>query len=85
MRSMSIRGVAGNAKLRGKKSHALSCGCCDLYDFRWEQRWKDAANEIEFEVRPVAGLEGDNDNDDEPLVETTKSLKPVRVSSTFRS
>lgn len=34
----------------------------------------------EFEVRPIAGRLGDNDNRAEPQVETAKSLKPVRVA-----
>jgi hypothetical protein len=63
---MSIRGVAGNAKLRGKKSCALSCGCCDVQNFKWDYFWKLALEETNIEVRPVAGLEGDNDNDSEP-------------------
>lgn len=48
MKSLSIRGIAGNAKLRGKRTHVLNCGCCDLQNFKWKSRWKEAANEIKY-------------------------------------
>jgi len=34
MKSTSYRGIAGNAKLRGKLSCTLSCRCCDLFNFK---------------------------------------------------
>lgn len=51
MKSVSIRNFAGQANLRGKLSKRLSCGCCEVIDFRWEQRLKEAANEIAFGFR----------------------------------
>jgi hypothetical protein len=41
-------GTAGaNAKLRGKREHLLSCGCCVLRNFSDNERWKEAKQEIE--------------------------------------
>ena len=42
-------GTAGaNAKLRGKREHLLSCGCCVLQNFTASERWKEAQHEIEM-------------------------------------
>lgn len=41
-------GTAGaNNKLRGKKSCGLSCGCCVMYNWKWDERLKEANEEIE--------------------------------------
>lgn len=53
MRSSSVRGIAGNCKLRGKRTRMLSCGCCDLQNFKWKERWKEAANDIKEQKVPV--------------------------------
>jgi len=40
-------GTAGaNAKLKGKKFKLLSCGCCVLFNLKWEERMKEAKKEI---------------------------------------
>lgn len=63
MKSLSIGGVAGQVKLRGKKSCVLSCGCCDVRNFKDDYDDLLAEREIqEFKIRPVAG-------DDESLEE----------------
>lgn len=36
----------GNVKCRGKKTKLMSCYCCMMIDFRWEQRFKEAKKEI---------------------------------------
>lgn len=46
MRSLSIRGVAGNAKLRGKKVKLCRCGCCVITNFKNEEVKKEKLNEI---------------------------------------
>lgn len=46
MKSVPIRNFAGQAKLRGKKGKLLSCGCCFVQDFRWDERIKQAVKEI---------------------------------------
>lgn len=33
-------------KMRGKKTHALSCGCCVAVNFKWSERLKEAKEEI---------------------------------------
>jgi hypothetical protein len=40
-------GAVGNVNLRGKKSWTLSCGCCDMYDFRDDEREREAQKEID--------------------------------------
>lgn len=52
---MRIAGTdAGSIKMRGKRTKLLSCRCCELWDERWEQRLKEAADEINA---PIAQLE----------------------------
>jgi hypothetical protein len=34
VKSLSIRNVAGQHKLRGKKTKNLSCGCCTITNFK---------------------------------------------------
>lgn len=46
MKSNSIRGIAGNIKLRGKKQQMLDCGCCDVYNFKCKMIDKHAEREI---------------------------------------
>lgn len=46
MKSLHLRGVAGNCKLKGKKTKMLSCGCCDVQNWKWRERLKEAQREI---------------------------------------
>lgn len=46
MKSLRLRGVAGNVKLRGKREKLLTCGCCTVQDFRWGERIRQAKREI---------------------------------------
>jgi hypothetical protein len=46
MKSLRLRGVAGNVKLRGKREKQLSCGCCTVQDFRWGERVREAMREV---------------------------------------
>ena len=46
MKSLSIRAVAGNAKLNGKLSKLMSCKCCVVTNFTWRERWREAKKEI---------------------------------------
>ena len=40
-------GTAGaNAKLNGKQTKRLSCGCCVMTNFKWQTRLKEANTEI---------------------------------------
>lgn len=55
MKSLRRAGIAGNAKLRGKLGKVLSCGCCDLHNFKPQYRWQQAGTEIKnFNARPIA-------------------------------
>lgn len=47
MRSLYLRGVAGNAKLRGKRIKLMSCGCCVVQDFRLSERVKQSKREVQ--------------------------------------
>lgn len=40
----------GNVKLNGKRCKVLSCGCCMAENRRDEILWKEASNEISYEV-----------------------------------
>lgn len=44
----SFYGRAGNAKLRGKKSMLLQCGCCVARDFRLKELIKNQQKEIDI-------------------------------------
>lgn len=44
MKSLNIGAVAGNAKLYGKKTTQMSCGCCGMVNFT-ESEWIKAAND----------------------------------------
>lgn len=46
MRSLGIRGIAGNMNLRGKRMKKLVCGCCEVTDLRPKERVKEARQEI---------------------------------------
>ena len=46
MKSISHGKAGANAKLRGKLTHALSCGCCMMQNFKRRERWKEAAKQI---------------------------------------
>lgn len=48
MKSISIRDFA-QVKMRGKKYKKLPCGCCEVQDFRWRERIKQAKKEIKEE------------------------------------
>jgi hypothetical protein len=58
MKSLSRQGIAGNIKLRGKKSHVLSCKCCDVFNFK-----EDYSNLLaEKEIKEYKEKENDNIN-----------------------
>lgn len=46
MKSLHRGSIAGNAKLKGKKTLNLSCGCCTVENFKEECRNKEALLEI---------------------------------------
>lgn len=46
MRSLGIRGIAGNMNLRGKRIMKLGCGCCEVQDFRFRVRDREARQEM---------------------------------------
>ena len=67
MKSIRRQGLGGNIKLHGKISKTLSCGCCDVFNFKNSERWKEAANEIKYLESDSSQVDsGDNDNDSEP-------------------
>lgn len=40
-------GTAGaNAKLRGKRTKLLKCKCCELFNPKWDERFKEAKANI---------------------------------------
>lgn len=47
MKSLHLRGIAGNCKLRGKKIKLLTCKCCEVQNFTEEERIKEAKKEIQ--------------------------------------
>lgn len=46
MKSLHRGAIAGNAKLNGKKSKMLSCGCCTVENFKQECLIKEHNQEI---------------------------------------
>lgn len=48
MKSISVRDFA-QAKMRGKKTMRLACGCCEAQNFKWRERLKEAKKEIKNE------------------------------------
>lgn len=55
MKSIHHGKAGANAKLRGKREHTLSCGCCMMQNFKWSERWKEAGAEVD------GYLEAEND------------------------
>jgi hypothetical protein len=47
MKSMSRGGIAGNAKLRGKREVTLSCRCCNLINLKVDYNVSQQKKEIE--------------------------------------
>lgn len=56
MRSLHIRGVAGNAKLRGKHELLLACGCCVVRDLRPKERSREIARQLKQALRCPRGV-----------------------------
>lgn len=42
----SVPVPVGNVKLRGKRTALLSCGCCVMFNAKWQLRVKQADKEI---------------------------------------
>ncbi len=54
MKSRRRGGIAGNVKLRGKLGKMLSCGCCDVQNFKPKYFWKLAEKELKGPREPVS-------------------------------
>ena len=50
MKSISIRDFA-QVNLKGKRTKRLSCGCCEVQNFKWKERIKQAKKEIKNEAK----------------------------------
>lgn len=71
MKSIHRGSIGGNVKLRGKLGKTLSCGCCDVWNFKSEYFKKLDELEIRNSKSDLSLDElGDNDNCAEPLTET---------------
>ena len=46
MKSIHHGKAGANAKLKGRKTALLSCRCCMLINFRYDERVKQAKNDI---------------------------------------
>jgi hypothetical protein len=46
MKSIHHGKAGANAKLKGKLSKSLSCGCCFMQNFKWQEKIKEAKREI---------------------------------------
>lgn len=46
MKSIHHGKAGANKKMRGKLSATLSCRCCDMYNWKWSERIKEANKEI---------------------------------------
>ena len=46
MKSIHHGKAGANAKLKGKLTKSLSCGCCCMQNFKWQERLKEAKKEI---------------------------------------
>lgn len=46
MKSIHRQGIGGNVKMRGKLTKILSCKCCDMVNFKPQERVKEAKKEI---------------------------------------
>lgn len=42
----SVPFPVGNVKCRGKKTMRMNCGCCEMFNAKWELRMKQARKEI---------------------------------------
>ena len=51
MKSIHHGKAGANAKLKGKLSKDLSCGCCTMHNFKWQERIKEAKKEIKSATR----------------------------------
>lgn len=49
MRSLIYK-KSNNVHLRGKKSKALACGCCDAYNFTEDELLKEHMKEISYYI-----------------------------------
>jgi hypothetical protein len=38
--------TGANAKLKGKLTHSLSCGCCTMQNFKWKEKLKEMNKDI---------------------------------------
>jgi len=47
----------GQTKMNGRKHAMYSCGCCDIFDFRDDLLWKEAANEMKYDQEEDDELE----------------------------
>ncbi len=46
MKSIYHGKAGANSKLKGKITKMLACGCCDLYNWKWSERIKEATKQI---------------------------------------
>lgn len=46
MKSIHHGKAGANAKLKGKLSKDLSCGCCTMQNFKWQEKVKEAKKEM---------------------------------------
>lgn len=46
MKSIYHGQAGANAKLQGKVTKMLACRCCDLYNWKWSERIKEATKQI---------------------------------------
>jgi len=51
MKSPVFGARAGNVKCKGKKTKMMSCYCCQMINFKWEQRLKEAHQEVQDETK----------------------------------
>jgi hypothetical protein len=48
MKSVHHGTAAANCKLKGKLTQRLICGCCDLYNWKWQEKVKLANQDIRY-------------------------------------
>lgn len=48
MKSLSIRNIAGQVKMKGKIQKSLSCGCCELINLKHKYEKNRHMREIRF-------------------------------------
>ncbi len=51
MKSIHHGKAGANAKLKGKRTAQLSCGCCVLQNFKWGEKIKEAKKEIRLFIK----------------------------------